>query len=205
MLGANPPPSAPADSVAPDTAALIASLRRAAPADTAYAEVRFLHVLQRPLILRGELHYGGVDQLGKRVDAPYRETTTIAAGQVSVQREGKTARNFSIERAPELQALLASFGALLGGDAPALNRYYAIALERSAANWRLTLTPRAPALAKQLREMIVDGKDKEPQCFSLHEADGDTSAMLLGALAASQWPQLPTPVGVDALCRGHTP
>ena len=205
LLGANPPPSAPADSVAADTVALIASLRRPAPADTAYAEVRFLHVLQSPLILRGELHYGGTDQLGRRVDAPYRETTTIAAGQVSVRREGKPARNFSIEHAPELQALLASFGALLGGDARALNRYYAIALERSGVNWRLTLTPRAPGLAKQLRDMVVDGKDNEPQCFSLHEADGDASAMLLGALAASQWPQLPTPTDVDALCRGRTP
>ncbi len=180
-------------------------MRRPAPADTAYAEVRFLHVLQHPLIQRGELHYGGADQLGRRVDTPYRETTTIAAGQVSVQRDGKPARNFSIERAPELQALLASFGALLGGDAPALNRYYAIALERSGANWRLTLTPRAPALAKQFRDMVVDGKDGEPLCFSLHEADGDASAMLLGALAAAQWPKAPTPAGIDALCRGRTP
>ena len=135
---------------------------------------------------------------------PYRETTTIAAGQVSVQREGKPARNFSIERAPELQALLASFSALLGGDAPALNRYYAIALERSDANWRLTLTPRAPALAKQLRDIVVDGKDNEPRCFSLHEADGDANAMLLGALAASQWSEPPTPAGARrALSRPH--
>ncbi len=115
--------------------ALVASLRRPAPADTAYTEVRFLRMLRQPLVLRGELHYGGSDRLGKRVDTPYKETTAIAGGEVSVQRDGKPARNFSLERAPELQALLASFSALLGGDASALNQYYAIA--SAAHRWRL--------------------------------------------------------------------
>jgi hypothetical protein len=205
LLGANPPPSAPVDSVPSDTAALIASLRRPAPADTAYTEVRFLHVLQRPLILHGELHYGGANQLGKRVDKPYREATTIADGEVSVERDGKAARHFSLDRAPELQGLLAGFGALLGGDAAVLNQHYAIALERSSVDWRLTLTPRAAALAKQLRDMVVDGSAADTRCFTLREADGDASVMLLGALAAVKLSDPPTPAGVDALCRGGKP
>lgn len=189
--------------MAPETVALIASLRRPAPADTAYTEVRFVRMLRRPLVLRGELHYGGSDQLGKRVDTPYRESTTIAAGEVTVQREDKPVRNFSLERAPELQALLASFSALLGGDAAALNQYYAIALQRAGVDWRLTLTPRSSALARQLHEMIVDGRDADTRCFSLHEADGDASVMLLSALAATKLADPPTPAGLESLCRGQ--
>ena len=189
--------------MAPETVALIASLRRPAPADTAYTEVRFVRMLRRPLLLRGELHYGGSNQLGKRIDTPYRESTTIAGGEVTVQREGKPTRNFSLERAPELQALLASFSALLGGDASALNQYYAIALQRAGVDWRLTLTPRNPALAKQLLEMIVDGRDADTRCFSLHEGDGDASVMLLGALAAAKLADPPTPAGLESLCRGQ--
>jgi Outer membrane lipoprotein carrier protein LolA-like len=206
-LAANPQPSKPgnADLVAaipPATTALIASLRRPAPAETAYTEVRFVRMLQRPLILRGELHYGGPSELGKRVDKPYRETTTISAGQVTLQREGKSAQHFSLERAPELDGLLGSFSAMLGGDAEALNRYFSIGVEREAGNWRMTLTPRAPALAKKFHDLIVDGRGNDSRCFTLHEADGDTSVMLLGELASAKLADPPTVTDVESLCRG---
>ncbi len=207
LLAANPPPSKPgsadpAAALAPDTAALIASLRRPAPAETAYTEVRFVRMLQRPLILHGELHYGGPTELGKRVDKPYRETTTISSGQVTLQREGKSAQHFSLERAPELDGLLASFSAMLGGDAQALNRYFSIGIERDAGNWRMTLTPRAPALAQKFHDLAVDGRGSDSRCFTLHEADGDTSVMLLGELAAAKLADPPTAPVVDSLCRG---
>ena len=182
-------------------AALIARLARPAPADTAYAEVRFVHMLRKPLVLRGSVHYGGPGQLGKRVEQPYRETTAIAAGQVEVTREGRTPRHFSLDRAPELQALLASFSALLGGDVATLEQFYTIKLMDNAARWTLTLTPRSSDLAKHLREIVVDGAGNEPHCFSLHEADGDTSVMLLDALATAKLPDPPTANVLAALCR----
>lgn len=172
------------------------------PSDTPYAETRFSKLLRKPLELRGELHYGGVDVLGKRVDAPYRETTTIAQGQVTVQREGKSPRKFSLERAPELEALLASFSALLGGDADALNHHFLLALERRSGAWRLTLTPRAPDLARHLRNLVVDGLENQVRCVSLHEADGDASAMRIGALSSAELPAPVTTAALDALCRG---
>ena len=171
------------------------------PADTDYAEIRFVHVLRKPLQLRGQLHYGGAGVLGKRVDAPYRETTNIANGEVEVRRESKPARHFSLERAPELEALLASFSALLSGDADALARQFAIQLERKANAWQLTLTPKSAALASHLRDLVVDGKDHEVRCVSLHEGDGDASVMRLAALAAVPLAE-PTPAAAEALCRG---
>jgi len=123
-FAAAPPPAAPPESAPPEAAALIAQLRLPVPADTDYAEIRFVHVLRKPLQLHGQLHYGGPGVLGKRVDAPYRETTNIANGEVEVQRDGKPARHFSLERAPELEALLGSFSALLGGDADVISDIY---------------------------------------------------------------------------------
>jgi len=167
--------------------------------------VRFVRVLNKPLLLRGELDYGGADKLGKRVEQPYRETTTIAAGSVDVQREGRASRHFSLERAPELQALLVGFSALLGGDAATLKKFYTVSIVDNATNWTLTLTPVAPALAQHLRSIVVDGTGTEPHCFSLREADGDASVMLLGALAATKLPQKPTPSALDAICQRLPP
>ena len=157
-------------------------------------------MLRRPMVLHGELHYGGPGQLGKRVDAPYRETTAIAGNDVRVQREGKGERNFSLDRAPELGALLSGFSALLGGDSAALNRDFIVEAVQHNTGWRLTLRPRSPALAKQLSAMIVDGRDGEPRCFTLQEADGDASTMLLGDLAKAALSDPPTREATAKLC-----
>jgi outer membrane lipoprotein carrier protein LolA len=201
LFAAPPSPAASPEGATAETTTLIGRLRLPTPADTAYAETRFVHVLRKPLQLRGELHYGGPGVLGKRVDEPYRETTSIANGEVEVLREGKSARKFSLERAPELQALLTSFSALLGGDAAGLDRNFTIALARGDSGWQLKLTPRAPELARHLRDLVVDGRDAEVRCVTLHESDGDSSVMRMAALASVTVPE-PTPAALAALCRG---
>jgi len=198
-LSASPSPTA-ADAAAQD--ALVARLARPAPATTRYTEVRFVHLLRKPLLLHGELDYGGADHLGKRVLAPYKEATVIADGAVSVTREGRAPRQFGLERAPQLQALLASFSALLGGDAATLRKYYTLELVENAPNWKLTLVPRDSGLARHLRRIVVDGGANEPRCFSLNEANGDGSVMLLGALADAKLADPPNATALDALCRG---
>lgn len=206
LLSGDPSPPAPSpETAAPDVAGLVSRLARPAPSSTQYTEVRFVGVLNKPLLLRGQLDYGGADKLGKRVEQPYRETTTIAAGSVDVQRDGRAPRHFSLDRAPELQALLVGFSALLGGDAATLKKFFAVSVVDNATNWTLTLTPLAPALAKHLRNIVVDGAGTEPRCFSLHEADGDASVMLLGALAATQLAEKPTLSALDTICQRLVP
>ncbi|HEX4479527.1 MAG TPA: LolA-related protein [Rudaea sp.] len=196
LLTASPPPSSPS----PDTATLIASLARPAPASTAYTEIHFARLLKDPLVLHGQLDYGGADKLGKRVDTPYKETTTIADGKATIAREGRGSKSFGLDRAPELQGLLASFSAMLGGDAETMNRYYDIGETISEKNWTLTLTPRSPDLAKHLKTVVIDGAAKEPRCFTLTQGDGDVSVMLLGDLAATTLPKPVTHAALDNLC-----
>lgn len=196
LLTASPPPSSPS----PKTTALIASLARPAPASTAYTEIHFARLLKEPLVLHGQLDYGGADKLGKRVDTPYRETTTIADGKVTIAREGRGSQSFGLDRAPELQGLLASFSAMLGGDAQTMNRYYAIDEKTSDKIWTMTLTPRLPDLAKHLKTVVIDGAEKEPRCFTLTQGDGDVSVMLLGDLAATALPKPITRTALDNLC-----
>jgi hypothetical protein len=202
LLAASP---SPASAPTPETAALIARLARPAPADTAYTEVRFVSVLKQPLVLHGELHYGGAGELGKRVDQPYHESTAISHGKVEVQRSGKPPQRFSLERAPELQAFLAAFSALLGGDAQQLAQYYTIEATQDGENFRLTLTPRVADLAKHLRSVVVDGRGTEPHCFSLQQSDGDSSVMLLGPLATAAVGEPPTAAALATLCQNAAP
>jgi hypothetical protein len=157
-----------------------------------------VHLLRKPVVLRGQLDYNGPGRLGKRVEMPYRETTTIVDGAVEVVREGRAPRHFDLERAPELQALLTAFSALLGGDAATLQQLYSIRLAGNPPDWTLTLTPHTES--QHLRAFVVAGRADEARCFTLQQADGDSSTLVLGTLAATALPQPLTPDALVARC-----
>ena len=189
---------------APDAHALVAGLAREAPARTAFSEVRFSGLLDRPLILHGELEYDGPGKLARRVDTPYKENMTIENGEASVQRGDKPVRKFSLTQAPELEGFLRGFAALLGGDADALKRDFELSAIGNAKTWRLKLTPRDDRLAKRITAIEVDGTDKSARCFHTIETDGDVNVLLVESLADAKLPTRPTPPMIDALCRGIT-
>jgi hypothetical protein len=195
------PAAAPADSGA-DAQAIVASLKRDAPARTSFAEVRFSSLLERPLILRGELEYDGPGKLSRTVKSPYDEHMTITDGQASVQRGDKPARAFSLSQAPELEGFLRGFAALLGGDAAALAHDFTLTASGNANAWHLKLTPRDDRLAKRITALEVDGADKSARCFHTFESDGDVNVLLVESLAEAKLPNRPTPPMIDAICRG---
>jgi hypothetical protein len=196
-LCATPPPETKLEA-----ATLVASLKRDAPSRTAYAEVRFSGLLERPLILRGELEYLGPGQLGKRVDTPYKEQTKVANGEASVQRGMRAPRTFSLGQAPELEGFLRGFAALLGGDAAALSRDFTLAATGSADAWQLVLKPRDVRLARRVSTITVDGSGTTPLCFRTLEADGDVSVLLVDRFAEAKLAVQVSQPQIDALCRG---
>lgn len=175
---------------------------RPPPARTAYTEVRWSSLLERPLVLRGELEYLGPGKLGKRVDTPYREQMTVAEGEAKVQRGDAATRTFPLGQAPELEGFLRGFAALLGGDAAALERDFELDASGGTDGWRLALKPRDRRLALRIRAIEVDGSGNTPRCFRTRQADGDVSVLLVETLADAKLPNRPSLPQVDALCRG---
>jgi len=160
-----------------------------------------MRVLDKPLVVSGELAWLGGDRLERKVEKPTKETATIADGEVTQQREGKSPRSFSLKRAPQLQVLLDSFVALLAGDPSRLADSFDVSLGRDADRWQLTLTPRDTRVAKQIASIHVYGAGALARCMRMEESDGDTSIDLLGDLA-TQMPADPTREGLIAQCGG---
>lgn len=195
-----------ANASAPEDAAtahsLVASLGRPAPARTAFAEARFMKVLDKPLVASGQLAWLGDDRLERSVEHPMREVSTIANGEVTQQRDGRATRSFSLKRAPQLQLLLDSFVALLGGDSARLEQAFTV--QHSAdgeGHWTLTLTPRDAKLAQTVSRIDIDGSNNEPHCLRMQEADGDLAIDLLGDYAGKM-PATPTRDALAAICQG---
>lgn len=188
-----------------DPAQLVAQLERVVPARTAYVEVRYSSLLERPLILRGEMEYLGPGHLAKRVEAPYRELTTVEDGRASLQRGDKPARSLALSQIPELEAFLRGFSALLGGQARALEQDFELGASGDAKRWQLVLKPRDARLARRVKLLRVDGSAGEPWCFRTEDADGDVGVLLVGPLAHVALSPRISPMQVDGLCRGLKP
>ncbi len=158
-------------------------------------------MFDRPVIARGELEYLGPGRLGKRVDTPYKETMTIADGQVNVQRGTRAPRQIALGQIPELEGFLRGFSALLGGEAGALARDFALTTSGDATRWKLVLTPKDARLKRRIKAIEVDGAGTSARCFSVLDADGDASIMRVEELAAEELPKPLTRTNMEITCR----
>lgn len=187
-----------------DADALLASLVRPPPDTTAFVEIRYSALLVTPIVVAGRLEHRVDGTLARIVESPYVETTELTGENVRVVREGGKPRQFSLERAPELRAMLASFGAVLRGDRALLERHFAVTVTGRPEQWQIVLTPRDERLARRVATIRVDGRDSEPRCFTVAEPDGDASVMAVGAHDPAGLPQPLERASLEAWCAGSS-
>ena len=187
----------------PDLDALLVRLARPTPDTTTFVEVRYSGLLETPLVVSGRLEHRQDGSLVRRVDSPYREVTELRGENVSLEREGSKPRRFSLDRAPELRGMLASFGALLQGDRQMLDRYFVVTVHGTDARWEITLSPRDATLKRRLARITVHGDVDRPRCFTLEEPDADESVMALGVEHPGDQPQPPEQQALEAWCAGE--
>ena len=149
---------------------------------TDFVELRGSALLKAPLRIEGEYRRPANDTLVRAVRLPYAETTTIRNGEATIERNGK-ARTFSLSRAPELQGLQASFGAMLSGDRAQLERFYAIDASGTHQAWTLRLVPRDRAMAAKVRDIVLRGRGAELRCIETRPVKGDLQRTLLASAA----------------------
>ena len=183
----------------PEAASLLAALAHPVPTQTVFFERRQSPLLAQPLLFSGELQRPAVGTLVKRIRVPYVETTQIAGEKVIVEREGERARRFSLRRAPELRALMASIEAVLGGDLALLEKHYTLRMDGSDAAWTLHLAPRDKRLAKRVTSMRFLGGGTQLRCMDLVLAGDETSRTWL-ADTATPAANAANETARDALC-----
>lgn len=185
-----------------ETGWILARLSRPAPMQTPFVELRDSKLLKAPLRIQGEYRRPADDTLVREVRAPYRETTTIRGGNVSIARSGRSPRTFSLARVPELAGLQGGFGALLSGDRRQLEQRYRIASSGTRQRWRLTLTPIDAAFAARVRDIALYGRGAELRCIETTPAPRGQVQRTLLAGAARDAPAAATATALATLCRG---
>ncbi|MGY0618069.1 LolA-related protein [Lysobacter sp. A378] len=200
-------PAAPQTAASPATAAnqvdndwILARLARPAPMRTAFVELRESSLLKSPLRLSGEYRRPADGVLVREVRAPYAETTTITAGEATLERAGKSPRTFSLSRAPELASLQASFGALLSGDHTTLQQLYAVTSDGTRQQWTMTMVPKDPQLAGKLRDITLYGQGAELRCIETRTTADPAPQRTLLAGAARDAVGVDDAAGLARLC-----
>ena len=181
---------------------ILAKLQRPLPASTPFLELRGSRLLKSPLRISGRYLRPDADTLVRDVASPYQETTTLSGGEARVARAGQPTRRFQLARAPELAALLSSFGALLSGNRNQLERHYTLAAAGTTGHWQLLLKPRDPTMAAKTKGIVLHGRGSELRCIETMTPVGEPQRTLLagaahdaGAIADAQ--------ALAALCHGN--
>ena len=179
---------------------ILGKLARPAPMSTAFMELRESRMLKNPLRLSGEYRRPTEGVLVREVRVPYAETTTIRAGEATIERAGRTPRTFSLSRAPELAGLQDSFGALLSGDRASLESIYSLRSTGTRHRWTLVLTPTAAELASRLQAITLYGQGTELRCIETHMVGAEQPQRTLLASAAHAAADVVDGNGLARLC-----
>lgn len=163
---------------------VLAGIAKTPPVSTPFVQVSYRGVLDRPLVVSGTLRWLGGDRMERDIEKPFEETAKIGDGELSVQRGSGEVHRMPLARAPQAGAMLAGFRALLGGDMSALEQDFKLVATGSKAHWLITLTPRTGELRQQLKSIAIDGRNDEPRCLTVADANGDSSITLVGPMAS---------------------
>lgn len=179
-------------------------LVRPVPSRTPFVELRDSPLLKAPLRVEGEYLRPRAGVLVRAVRAPYAEVSTIAGGQVRIERAGHSPRVFSLSRAPQLVGLQAGFGALLAGDGERLREHFSVASQGVHQQWQLTLTPKDAALAEQLQVIVLHGRGSELRCIETRPVEGEVQRTLLAGATSAAAADMDA-AALVALCNGEAP
>jgi hypothetical protein len=157
---------------------VLSALRSVPERHATFEETKHFALVNGPLVRRGTLEYARPDRLQMRVDTPYFERLEIRGDTVTVERRSGLSR-VDLAGQPVLAAWVECLRATLGGDRAALERHFRIVVDGTLAQWRMTLEPLDPALAKVVSRVTVGGRQGEVVRFEVDETRGDSTVIAI--------------------------
>ncbi len=163
-----------------DLPQLMVELAQVQSRDSRFTEKKTLALFKAPAESSGVLSYRRPDHVEKHVLLPKDESISVEGDQLT-WRDGVSGKQRSLRLQDNVvvAALVNSIRATLAGDLPALQRYFEVKLEGSAARWVLSLTPTDSTLRRSVQAMRIEGSDNQVASIDVMESGGDRSVMVI--------------------------
>ena len=161
-----------------DLNALTALLAQRKNAEARFTEERWVSGIDGPLRASGTLSFQAPDRYARQTLEPQAESMVVDGNTLVLKRGGRT-RQMALDAIPEVTALVEAVRGTFTGNAATLQQHFDTRVEGSAAQWTLTLKPKAGRLANQVRELQIVGQGPDLRSMALWLAGGDHSLMLI--------------------------
>ncbi len=148
-----------------------------------FTESKELAILELTLIQTGILHFQSPDKLDKQILTPVASSFEIDGPRLTIKSAGNPDQVMMLDDNPQLRAFAESLRAVLAGDLPALQHHFHTRLEGSSEHWQLILQPVDKLLARQIKQIEVQGDATEIRQFIVLENGGDRTTTSLEPLS----------------------
>lgn len=166
----------------PDLMGLLAQHRSG---EARFTEQREVANLSAPLVSSGTLSFEAPDRFVRRTLQPREETMAVQGNTLTLTRGGKS-RQFTLDAAPEMVAIVEAVRGTLTGNADALQKHFRPQVGGKPEQWSLLLQPLEARLAHQVREIKLEGQRGDLRTVTIEMRDGDRSIMQIEPSAAAR-------------------
>jgi Outer membrane lipoprotein carrier protein LolA-like len=144
-----------------------------------FEEEKGIAGLTQPLRSTGRLVYRRPSHLEKITDPPHFESIVVDGERLLIKMGDEPPRSIDLDSYPEIGVLVDAVRGTLSGDLASLRRNYAVSMDGTLADWRLTLTPTDAKAQRFLREVTIAGAADEARIVRFVQANGDWSVMTI--------------------------
>lgn len=148
-------------------------LQEAPHAEVRFTETRESRWLAAPIESSGTMRSSAL-VLEKRVERPHPETWRILSDRMQVTVPGTDGvKEVMLDQAPVAAALANALRSVMAGRLDALNEDFQLTLSGDEREWALQLTPRHADVARQLKQISLQGARGRLLVIVIQESQGD--------------------------------
>jgi hypothetical protein len=142
-----------------------------------FSQVKTIRVLKKPLKSEGDFALAKGKGLIWRPSKPLPSVLLITRDDIAGIKDGKKAVYISMKEQPALRVIGKVLFAVFGADVDELQKYFEFIKPSCMGNdWRVTLKPKDPSVAKAVSEIWINGA-KTVHTLVLVEANGDQTSI----------------------------
>ena len=141
-----------------------------------FVEDKTFSALNTPLHGEGRLVFRRPDHLEMVTTAPQPESFVVDGDQIVVNAGNDPPRVLEIGNQPGLRALVDTIRGALSGNLALLRQSFDVSGTGTLADWRITLLPRGPGLAKLVKEVRLSG-GSDLRTIETVSSGGDTDTL----------------------------
>ena len=157
---------------------LMQELAQVKSASAQFTERKTMHMLSAPLVTSGTLAYVAPDLVQKITLTPVPERFVLEGDKiVIVDGPDNQVHRVSLADYPQVGGLVEGIRATLAGDLPTLERFYAVQLTGSAADWQLLLQSKGADLTRFVKWIRIQGSGNRIGAIATESGNGDLSEM----------------------------